>query len=372
MREDGRNARTLTFVRKVCHPIPREPPVRIHRLNCISTRPFGGRLIDGTTHGVLTRGRCVSHCLVVETGEGLLLVDTGLGMGDVMDPERRLSPAARRLFAPELRAEMTAVRQIEAMGFRADDVRDIVLTHLDFDQAGGLDDFPHARVHVFEKEVEYATAQASWRAKQRYRPMQWSTRPRWIQYDALSEAPWKGMPCVRDLVGLPPDVIVMLPLQGHTPGHAGVAISAENGWHLHCGDAYADSREMNVDPHSRLGMQLYEKLTTTDPAAFAQTQQRLRAMRYKHPDVILNCAKDPREFERLAGRAAHLPADPITPLARDPYVEKIVRKRAGPALQEPTPTRTPTGLEVVHHDPTTFDLEPFAAPRGNAPPQPSS
>ena len=52
--------------------------MRIHRLNCVSTRPFGGRLIDGTTRGVLTRGRCVSHCLAIETGEGLLLVDTAM------------------------------------------------------------------------------------------------------------------------------------------------------------------------------------------------------------------------------------------------------------------------------------------------------
>ena len=71
------------------------------------------------------------------------------------------------------------------------------------------------------------------------------------------------------------------------------------------------------------------------------------------------------------GRAAHLPADPITPLARDPYVEKIVRKRPGETLQEPTPSRTASGLEVVHHDAATFDLEPFAGPRGTAPPQPS-
>ena len=342
--------------------------MRIHRLNCVSTHPLGGRLIDGTTRGVLARGRCVNHCLAIETGEGLLLVDTGLGMGDVMDPERRIAPAARRLLAPDLRPEMTAVRQIEAMGFRADDVRDIVLTHLDFDQAGGLDDFPHARVHVLAKEVHVATAQQGWGAKQRYRPMQWSTHAKWIQYDAMSEAPWKGMPCVRDLVGLPPDVIVLLPLPGHTAGHAGVAISAENGWHLHCGDAYTDARELDVDPHGRLGMKLYETLTTTDRAQYAHSQERLRLLHYKHPDVIMNCAKDPREFERLAGRAAHLPADPITPLARDPYMEKVFRK---PRDEAHAPARFATGLEVEDHDATTFDLEPFAGSRGTAPPQPS-
>ncbi|KGQ20497.1 Beta-lactamase-like protein [Lysobacter dokdonensis DS-58] len=347
--------------------------MRIHRLNCIGTRPHGGRLIDGLTRGMFTRGRCVSHCLLVETGEGLLLVDTGLGTGDVMDPERRLSPIARKLLAPDLRADMTAVRQVERMGFRGDDVRDIVLTHLDFDQAGGLDDFPHARVHVLAKEVAHAAAQDRWGIKQRYRPAQWSTRTRWIQYDALSDVDWKGMPCVRDLAGLPPDLIVLVPLPGHTPGHVGVAISGENGWHLHCGDAYGDARELDSDPHGRWGMQAYESLTATDRALFAHTQHKLRQLHYKHPDVIMNCAKDPREFERLAGRAAHLPADPITPMPRDPYVEKIVRKpRPEATVLELLPTRGATGLEVVDHDTATFDLEPFRGTRNPAPPQPSS
>ena len=146
------------------------------------------------------------------------------------------------------------------MGFRADDVCDIVLTHLDFDQAGGLDDFPHARVHVFAKEVAYATAQANWGAKQRYRPMQWSTRPRWIEYDAVFGRALERHALRARPPRPAPDVIVLLPLHGHTPGHAGVAISAENGWHLHCGDAYMDAREMGVDPHGRFGMQFYEKL----------------------------------------------------------------------------------------------------------------
>ena len=158
------------------------------------------------------------------------------------------------------------------------------------------------------------------------------------------------MPCVRDLHGLPPDVIVLLPLHGHTPGHAGVAISAENGWHLHCGDAYMDAREMGVDPHGRFGMQFYETCTAIDRADYAHSQQRLRVLHYKHPDVIMNCAKDPGEFERLAGRAAHLPADPITPLARDPYVEKIVRKRPGETCPSRRPRAPRAGLEVVHHD----------------------
>ena len=77
--------------------------LRIHHLNCMSLRPVGGRLIDGRS-GWFERARFVSHCLLVETGDGLALVDTGLGLGDVLDPEQRLSSAMLSLFKPQLRA----------------------------------------------------------------------------------------------------------------------------------------------------------------------------------------------------------------------------------------------------------------------------
>lgn len=122
--------------------------MRIHHLNCISTCPVGGHLMDGRTPGVLTRAQLCCHCLLLETANsGLVLVDTGLGLGDCAAPRTRLSAFFLALLSPDLREEMTAARQVEQLGFRRSDVRHIVLTHLDFDHAGGLDDFPEATVH---------------------------------------------------------------------------------------------------------------------------------------------------------------------------------------------------------------------------------
>ncbi len=117
--------------------------MRVHHLDCVSLCPPGGRWFDGRSK-VLGRSRLVCHCVLVETDGGLLLVDTGLGLNDVRHPRRRLSPVFRVLLRPRLEEAATALRQIEHLGFRADDVRHIVLTHLDFDHAGGLDDFPAA------------------------------------------------------------------------------------------------------------------------------------------------------------------------------------------------------------------------------------
>ncbi|WP_051484150.1 MBL fold metallo-hydrolase [Rhizobium sp. CF080] len=48
--------------------------------------------------------------------------------------------------------EDTAAWQIQSLGYPARDVRHIVLTHLDFDHAGGIADFPRARIHVLTDE----------------------------------------------------------------------------------------------------------------------------------------------------------------------------------------------------------------------------
>ena len=110
--------------------------MRIHHLNCISTCALGAALMDGRGEGL--RGRLACHCLLIEVGSQLVLVDTGFGLGDVARPHTRLAWPFRLLLRPQLRAEMTAARQIERLGLRRRDVRHIVVTHLDFDHAGGV------------------------------------------------------------------------------------------------------------------------------------------------------------------------------------------------------------------------------------------
>lgn len=115
--------------------------------------------------------------MLVETDAGLVLVDTGYGLRDVAAPLERSSWFFLRLLDPNFREELTAVRQIEALGFSARDVRHIV-THLDFDHAGGLDDFPDASIHLMRAEVDDAARQDSWLDRQRFRPPQWSSMSR--------------------------------------------------------------------------------------------------------------------------------------------------------------------------------------------------
>ncbi|MDR0182973.1 MBL fold metallo-hydrolase [Lysobacter arvi] len=276
--------------------------MRIHHLNCISTCPLGGRLMDGRTRGILERGQLACHCVLVEAPRGLVLIDTGLGLRDVADPRGRLSAFFLALLSPDLREEMTAVRQIARMGLDPRDVRDIVLTHLDFDHAGGLDDFPQARVHLLASERGYAMQQRTWLDRQRFRPQQWSTQGHWIAYPSGRGEDWLGFESVRDLRGLPPEIL-MVPLPGHTHGHTGVAIDGDDGWKLLAGDAYFCHHEMEAQPSCTPGLRFYQWMMEKDRKARLANQARLRAL-YARDGTHLRifCSHDPLEFEYAAGR----------------------------------------------------------------------
>ena len=72
--------------------------------------------MDG--RGESLRGKLTCHCLLVETGDSLVLLDTGFGLRDVADPKGRLSRFFLTLVSPGFREEMTAVRQIQRLGDR--------------------------------------------------------------------------------------------------------------------------------------------------------------------------------------------------------------------------------------------------------------
>lgn len=263
--------------------------------------------MDGRSSGL--RGRLSCHCLLVETGSSLTLVDTGFGTRDVAAPYTRLSRFFLALLRPEFRHEMTAIRQIQRLGYDPRDVRHIVLTHLDFDHAGGLDDFPHATVHMMGAERRSALEQRTLLDRMRYRPQQWSTRANWRSYDSGEGETWFGFDCVRDLPGLPPEIL-LVPLVGHTLGHAGVAVRRGDDWLLHTGDAYFYRKEMNVDqPHCTPGLRLYQWMMDKNRSARVWNQKRLRSLLDRHgSEVQVFCAHDTREFEQLA---RHPFGDPV-------------------------------------------------------------
>jgi glyoxylase-like metal-dependent hydrolase (beta-lactamase superfamily II) len=256
--------------------------------------PRGGRLFGGTGGPWSVAPMCC-HCLLIESREGLILVDTGLGVEDIADP-RRLGFAFVAAARPRLEVSETALRQVADLGFRPADVRHIVTTHLDLDHAGGLVDFPWASVHVFAPELRAALNPPTSMERNRYRAAQLSSVAKWAPVEAGGED-WFGFSCVRALPGGRDDVL-LIPLPGHTRGHCGVAVWTGDGWLLHCGDAYF--RHAEISPKGgRIppGLRWLESLVNVDKAARLANQKRLMELAADHmSEVALICSHDPVEL----------------------------------------------------------------------------
>ncbi len=276
--------------------------MHIHHLNCGCMCPVGGALFDGFSRGLTARLVC--HCLLIETNQGLVLIDTGFGLRDVQSPYSRLSPFFIHFNGIQFDRKYTAIDQVERLGFSARDVRHIVLTHLDFDHAGGLEDFPEATVHVMQPEIDAAQDRHGFIASQRYRPEQWDEVKRWKFYSAGGE-PWFGFEAVRDLEGLPPEIL-LIPLAGHTRGHAGIAIQTRSGWLLNAGDAYFYRQEMDSsEPRCTPGLRFYQTMMEVDREARLRNQERLRALSSdRSKGVRLFCSHDAIEFKAFADQSS--------------------------------------------------------------------
>jgi len=80
---------------------------------------------------------------LVRGGGREILVDTGFNAEEAALRNRKLM--------------LNPVDALERFGVKADSIKDIVVTHLHYDHAGNLDRFPHARFHLQDREMSYAT-----------------------------------------------------------------------------------------------------------------------------------------------------------------------------------------------------------------------
>jgi len=161
------------------------------------------------------------RCLLVETPDELVLVETGLGNKenekflDIYGVENAAAPgsgSADRL--------QEAVRHA---GFSPDDVTVVVNTHLHFDHAGGNTfrdgdgavrlSFPHARYFVQRREWEWAHA-TNERTAASYLP---------DNYDPVERA--GRLHLVEGVAEIVPG-IETLPTPGHCPGHQSVRVTS--------------------------------------------------------------------------------------------------------------------------------------------------
>lgn len=246
---------------------------QIHHLNCVD--------IQSPHHG-----QVIGHCLLIETAEKLILVDTGIGILDVKMPEQRIGKQLIDLVGFTFDEQTTAFRQIEKLGLDPKKVSDCVISHLDNDHIGGLADFPQAKVHVSTEEYENFK-----NGNPRYLPHQLAHQPLIITYPETAHT-WFGFEARKLAIDLD-QAMYLIPLFGHTLGHCGVAIQQANRWLFYVGDAYYLKVELTEDnpPVNALA-----KLRADDDNLRVETLNKIKQCALNNPAIEIFGYHDLTEF----------------------------------------------------------------------------
>lgn len=192
--------------------------VRLHMYSAGSMTSALGGFLEGAS-GDLTYPVPV---FVIEHPEGVVAVDTGLHPELAVDRSRlRALDGPFRVHLPDDGSGF-AGPTLETAGFDPAQVTTVVLTHLHFDHAGGLLQFPNARLVVQEREWAARNDEALVSIGA-YNPDDVELGHERLEVDGD-----------HDLFG--DGLVTCLLTDGHTAGHQSVRVRAESGTYLICGD----------------------------------------------------------------------------------------------------------------------------------------
>lgn len=121
--------------------------MRLYIMNCGNMITPEGNVLAAFNTEQLKLVIPVPAYLLVHPKQGLVLIDTGFKYEHIPD-EMKMNIAWSPL--------LTIRAQIGRLGYNADDVKHVLLSHLHFDHAGQMTDFPKAVFHMRKSEWEDA------------------------------------------------------------------------------------------------------------------------------------------------------------------------------------------------------------------------
>jgi glyoxylase-like metal-dependent hydrolase (beta-lactamase superfamily II) len=228
------------------------------------------------------------YAWLIEHPEGLIVVDTG-ETARVSEPRYfpRWHPYFRFGVREWVEPEQQIGPQLQALGFSADDVRWVVLTHFHTDHAGGLAAFPASE--ILATKTDYAHSRGLRGSIRGFLPQRW---PEWFAPTLIEhrDGPFEAFAKSTTLTDA--GDVHLLPTPGHTPGHMSVAVERGEEVIVFAGDAsYTEKNMIDGDP---------DGVSATMPDA-RDTLARLRQLAVARPTVYLP-THDPGSGARLAAR----------------------------------------------------------------------
>lgn len=248
--------------------------VEVYHLNCVN-------IVSPINDNVC------GHCLLLKDNDKLILVDTGIGLLDILNPIERIGQQLIDIVGYRFDEMQTAVRQIENLGLDPEKVTDCIISHLDNDHIGGLADFPKATVHVGIEEFENYIS-----GNPRYLKIPLSHNPT-IKTYKKSDFSWFGFEARKIIADIETDVF-LIPLFGHTLGHSGVALKKDNKWLFYIADAYYMRIELNDINHP---VNELAQIRADNNDLRIATVDKIRKLLKDHPEIEIFGYHDIEEFK---------------------------------------------------------------------------
>ncbi len=191
-----------------------EPPPGM-RLYCMN-----GGFVDADKSS-FTAGRDVGKIInvpvpmyLIDHPKGLVLFDTGMNPKIAHDPEAHWGPTAQAI-PPQMKPSEAADKQVQALGYKLEDVKFVALSHMHLDHAGGMTLFPNATFIVRKTEL-----QTAWWPE----PYQ---RPVYILEDYLASRGYNYMELddTEDYDIFGDGSLILVDTKGHVQGHQSLIVN---------------------------------------------------------------------------------------------------------------------------------------------------
>ena len=246
----------------------------IHHLDCV-------KIVSPINDNVC------GHCLLVKENDKLILIDTGIGLLDTLNPTERIGQQLIDIVGYRFDENQPAVRQIEKLGLDPKNVTDCIISHLDNDHIGGLADFPKATVHISVEELDNFNLD-----NQRYLKLTLAHNPT-IKTYGKSDLEWFGFEARKIIADIETEIF-LVPLFGHTLGHCGIALKTGNKWLFYVADAYYMRVELTDEQHP---VNELAKMRADDNNLRVATLDKIRKIVKEHPEIEIFGYHDIEEFK---------------------------------------------------------------------------
>lgn len=229
--------------------------------------------------------------LIHHPSAGAIMVDTGLHPSIASDPVQNFGRLGVRFSRPELRGGEDVPAQLRDRDFDTRQIPIVVMTHLHFDHASAISEFPNSTFVVSSAEWE-AAAKGGGAEGYRRSHYDYAFDFRTVDFDGPSISSFQTFGRSFDLLG--DGSVRLLFTPGHSAGHMSVLCRLEGRSFLIGGDAFYYEDQLTGDAPM--------PPRPADAHRFRRSLQELKLFRRQHSKAIITPGHDPEFYERLDDR----------------------------------------------------------------------